>query len=71
MIWLYSLQFVNVGPDIRYDPLEKYKHGRYGHSVIAEFSFTTLFAKIPRILLSIEINANCRFCMISWFGDET
>ena len=34
------------------------------------YSFTALFAKYPRILLFIEINANCRFCMTSWFGDE-
>ena len=35
------------------------------------YSFKILFAKIPQILISIEINANCRFCMLSWFGDET
>ena len=35
------------------------------------YSFTALFSKTPRILLSIVINANCRFCMVSRFGDET
>ena len=34
------------------------------------YTYKALFAKFPRILLSIEINAICRFCMISWFGDE-
>ena len=29
-----------------------------------------LFAQLPRVLISIEINANCRFCMISWFENK-
>ena len=35
------------------------------------YSFTVLFVINSRILLSIEINTNCRFCRISWFEDET
>ena len=35
------------------------------------YYFTALFTKIQTILPSIEINANCRFCMVSRFEDET
>ena len=34
-------------------------------------SFTALFTKNPRILISIEINAYCGFCRIIWFANET
>ena len=48
--------------------LQESKHARSGYSVLAElFVYGFFFAKFLRILLSIEINANCRFCMISWF----
>ena len=52
--------------------LYEFKQARPGHGIIAEF-FTALFARNPRILLSIEFDAafNCRFCIISWFGNET
>ena len=37
---------------------------------LRNYSFVALFAKMSRILLSIETNAKCRFCIIRWFGDE-
>ena len=52
--------------------LYEFKQARSVQCVIAQLFFSlALFAKIPRILLSIDINANCRCYVISCFLDET
>ena len=40
------------------------KHVRSGYSVLAELFFYSFICKM------FKINANGKFCMISWFGDE-
>ena len=50
--------------------LKKSKHARSGYSVLAELLFYGFICKISKNFAfgnSIEINANCKFCMISWF----
>ena len=62
---IYILQVVNVGPEVT--DLDMHV------LVIASWwncSFTPLFAKNPRILLSIDINENCIFCRTIWFGND-
>ena len=50
--------------------LLKSKHAHSGYSVLAELFFYGFICKISKNFAIIEINANSRFCMISWFRDE-
>ena len=51
--------------------LLEFKRAHSGHRFITELFFYGFICKILRILLSIGINVNCRYCMIGWFEDGT
>ena len=59
-----SLPLVNAGPDL---DIRNLNRNALVNASQSNYSFAALFAKILRILFSIEINANCRFCMVIWF----